>query len=323
MSKIRYKYNTKTLSYEKAVTPLRTRIFRAISFLGTASVIGVISVIIAFRYFDSPKEKQLRREMEKMQIQYDLLNKRMNNLAVVLDDLEQRDDNVYRAIFEAEPIPDDIRKSGFGGADRYNDLEGFTYSQLMISTTQKMDQLAKQMYIQSKSYDEVVKLAENKEKLLSSIPSIMPISVKDLKGTPSGFGYRTHPIYKIVKMHTGMDFNAAIGTPIYATGDGVVERADAEASGYGNHVVINHGFGYETLYGHMSKIMVAPGQQVKRGEVIGLVGNTGTSSGPHVHYEVIRNGNKINPISYYFLDLSPVEYQQIIQQSSQSNQSFD
>lgn len=323
MSKVRYKYNTKTLSYEKAVTPLRTRIFRAISFLGTASVIGVISVIIAFRYFDSPKEKQLRREMEKMQIQYDLLNKRMNNLAVVLDDLEQRDDNVYRAIFEAEPIPDDIRKSGFGGADRYKDLEGFTYSQLMISTTQKMDQLAKQMYIQSKSYDEVVKLAENKEKLLSSIPSIMPISVKDLKGTPSGFGYRTHPIYKIVKMHTGMDFNAAIGTPIYATGDGVVERADAEASGYGNHVVINHGFGYETLYGHMSKIMVAPGQQVKRGEVIGLVGNTGTSSGPHVHYEVIRNGNKINPISYYFLDLSPVEYQQIIQQSSQSNQSFD
>jgi murein DD-endopeptidase MepM/ murein hydrolase activator NlpD len=323
MSKIRYKYNTKTLSYEKAVTPLRTRIFRAISFLGTASVIGVISVIIAFRYFDSPKEKQLRRELEKMQIQYDLLNKRMNNLAVVLDDLEQRDDNVYRAIFEAEPIADDIRKSGFGGADRYNDLEGFTYSQLMISTTQKMDQLAKQMYIQSKSYDEVVKLAENKEKLLSSIPSIMPISVKDLKGTPSGFGYRTHPIYKIVKMHTGMDFNAAIGTPIYATGDGVVERADAEASGYGNHVVINHGFGYETLYGHMSKIMVAPGQQVKRGEVIGLVGNTGTSSGPHVHYEVIRNGNKINPISYYFLDLSPVEYQQIIQQSSQSNQSFD
>lgn len=323
MSKVRYKYNTKTLSYEKAVTPLRTRVFRAISFLGTASVIGVISVIIAFRYFDSPKEKQLRREMEKMQIQYDLLNKRMNNLAVVLDDLEQRDDNVYRAIFEAEPIPDDIRKSGFGGADRYKDLEGFTYSQLMISTTQKMDQLAKQMYIQSKSYDEVVKLAENKEKLLSSIPSIMPISVKDLKGTPSGFGYRTHPIYKIVKMHTGMDFNAVIGTPIYATGDGVVERADAEASGYGNHVVINHGFGYETLYGHMSKIMVAPGQQVKRGEVIGLVGNTGTSSGPHVHYEVIRNGNKINPISYYFLDLSPVEYQQIIQQSSQSNQSFD
>lgn len=323
MSKIRYKYNTKTLSYEKAVTPIRTRIFRAISFLGTASVIGVISVIIAFKYFDSPKEKQLRRELEKMQIQYDLLNKRMDNLSMVLNDLEDRDDNIYRVIFETDSIPDDIRHSGFGGADRYKDLQGYSNSQLMVATTQKLDKLAKQMYIQSKSYDEVFKLAENKEKLLSSIPAIMPISVKDLKGTPSGFGYRTHPIYKIVKMHTGMDFNAAIGTPIYATGDGVIERADAESSGYGNHVVVNHGFGYQTLYGHMNKILVKPGQEVKRGEIIGEVGSTGTSSGPHVHYEVIRNGTKINPISYYFLDLTPLEYQNIIQQSNQSNQSFD
>lgn len=323
MSKIKYKYNTKTLSYEKAVTPVGARVFRIVSFLGTASVIGVVSVIIAFRYFDSPKEKQLRRELEKMQIQYDLLNKRMDNLSMVLNDLEDRDDNIYRAIFETDSIPDDIRHSGFGGADRYKEFQGYTNSQLMVSTTQKLDQLAKRMYIQSKSYDEVIKLAESKEKMLSSIPAIMPISVKDLKGTPSGFGYRTHPIYKIVKMHTGMDFNAAIGTPIYATGDGIVERADAEASGYGNHVVINHGYGYETLYGHMSKIRVVPGQEVKRGEIIGEVGNTGTSSGPHVHYEVIRNGNKINPISYYYLDLTPVEYQSIIQQSNQSNQSFD
>lgn len=323
MSKVRYKYNTKTLSYEKAVTPIRTQIFRVISFLGTASVIGVISVIIAFKYFDSPKEKQLRRELDKMNTQYDLLNKRMENLSLVLNDLEDRDDNIYRAIFETDSIPDDIRHSGFGGADRYLDLQGYTNSQLMTSTTMKIDQLAKQMYIQSKSYDEVIKLAENKEKLLASIPAIIPISIRDLKGTPSGYGYRTHPIFKIVRMHTGMDFNAAIGTPIYATGDGIVERADAEASGYGNHVVINHGFGYETLYGHMSKILVTVGQEVKRGEIIGEVGNTGQSSGPHVHYEVIRNGNKINPISYYFLDLTPLEYQEIIKQSSQSNQSFD
>lgn len=323
MSKVRYKYNTKTLSYEKAVTPIRTQIFRVISFLGTASVIGVISVIIAFKYFDSPKEKQLRRELEKMNTQYDLLNKRLDNLSLVLNDLEDRDDNIYRAIFETDSIPDDIRHSGFGGADRYLDLQGYTNSQLMTSTTMKIDQLAKQMYIQSKSYDEVIKLAENKEQLLASIPAIIPISIRDLKGTPSGYGYRTHPIFKIVRMHTGMDFNAAIGTPIYATGDGVVERADAEASGYGNHVVINHGFGYETLYGHMSKILVTVGQEVKRGEIIGEVGNTGQSSGPHVHYEVIRNGNKINPISYYFLDLTPLEYQEIIKQSSQSNQSFD
>ncbi len=323
MSKVRYKYNTKTLSYEKAVTPFRTQFFRIVSFLGTASVIGVISVIIAFKYFDSPKEKQLRRELDQVQGQYDLLNKRIDNLTMVLNDLENRDDNIYRAIFETDSIPDDIRHSGFGGADRYMDLQGFTNTQLMVHTTQKIDQLAKQMYIQSKSYDEVIKLAENKEKLLASIPAIMPISIKDLKGTPSGFGYRTHPIYKIVKMHTGMDFNAAVGTPIYATGDGIVQQADAEASGYGNHVVINHGFGYETLYAHMSEIKVKQGQEVKRGEVIGKVGSTGTSSGPHCHYEVIRNGNKINPVSYYFLDLSPVEYQNIIQQSSQSNQSFD
>lgn len=323
MSKVRYKYNTKTLSYEKAVTPFRTRIFRAISFLGTASVIGVISVIIAFKYFNSPKEKQLRSDLDQMKSQYEILNKRMDELSLVLDDLEEHDDHIYRAIFETDSIPDDIRRSGFGGADRYKSLQNFESSTLMISTTQKMDQLAKRMYIQSKSYDEVTRLAQNKEKMLASIPAIMPISVKDLKGMPSGYGYRIHPIYKIVKMHTGMDFDAETGSPIYATGDGVVERADAEASGYGNHVVINHGYGYETLYGHMSQILVVPGQQVKRGEVIGKVGSTGTSSGPHCHYEVIRNGNKINPISYYFLDLTPLEYQQIIRQSSQSNQSFD
>lgn len=323
MSKVRYKYNTKTLSYEPANTPIRTQIFRIMSFLATSSVIGVIAVIIAFKYFGSPREKQLERDLEKMNQQYDLLNKRVDNLQMVLADLETRDDNIYRAIFETDSIPDNIRHAGFGGADRYIELQGYSNSQLMVSTTQRIDQVAKQMYIQSKSYDEVIKLAEGKEKLLASIPAIMPISIKDLKGTPSGFGYRTHPIYKIVKMHTGMDFNAAVGTPIYATGDGVVERADAEASGYGNHVVINHGFGYETLYAHMSQILVKAGQEIKRGEIIGKVGSTGTSSGPHCHYEVIRNGDKVNPVSYYFLDLTPVEYSNIVEQSNQSNQSFD
>jgi murein DD-endopeptidase MepM/ murein hydrolase activator NlpD len=323
MSKIRYRYNTKTLSYEKAETPFRVRLFRVISFLGTASVIGVISVIIAFRYFDSPKEKQMRRELDKMRFQYELLSSRLDNLNLVLADLQQRDDNIYRVIFEAEPIPSEIRMAGFGGANRYKELEGYDNSDVMIMLTQKIDRVSKQIYIQSKSFDEVIKLAKNKEKLLSSIPSIMPISANDLKGTPSGYGYRTHPIYKIIKMHTGMDFNAAIGTPIYATGDGVVDRADAEAAGYGSHVVINHGFGYQTLYGHMSKMLVKPGQVVKRGEIIGLVGNSGISSGPHVHYEVIRNGEKVNPVNYYFLDLTPEEYLKIIEQSEQSNQSFD
>ena len=322
MSKIRYRFNRKTLNYERAVTSMRTHVFRVLSFLGTASVIGALAVVIAFKFFDSPKEKQLRRELEKMKLQYNLVNGRVENMNKVIEDLEHRDDNIYRVIFEAEPIPSDIRKAGFGGVDRYADLEGFDNSQLMLKLTQKVDRLAKEIYIQSKSFDEVIKMAEGKKQLLASIPAIMPISNKDLSHTPSGFGWRMHPIYKISKMHTGMDFTASLGTIIYATGDGIVEVADSESAGYGSHVVINS-YGYETLYGHMSKILVKKGQHVQRGEKIGLVGSTGTSTGPHCHYEVIKNGQKINPVNYYFLDLSPQEYATIVSQSDRNNQSFD
>jgi len=323
MSKIRYRFNRKTLNYERAVTSMRTHVFRVVSFLGTASVIGALAVVIAFKFFDSPKEKQLRRELEKMKLQYNLVNGRVENMNKVIEDLEHRDDNIYRVIFEAEPIPSDIRKAGFGGVDRYADLEGFDNSQLMLKLTQKVDRLAKEIYIQSKSFDEVIKMVEGKKQLLASIPAIMPISNKDLSHTPSGFGWRMHPIYKISKMHTGMDFTASLGTIIYATGDGIVEVADSESAGYGSHVVINHSYGYETLYGHMSKILVKKGQHVQRGEKIGLVGSTGTSTGPHCHYEVIKNGQKINPVNYYFLDLSPQEYATIVSQSDRNNQSFD
>ena len=323
MSKIRYRFNRKTLNYERAVTSMRTHVFRVLSFLGTASVIGALAVVIAFKFFDSPKEKQLRRELEKMKLQYNLVNGRVENMNKVIEDLEHRDDNIYRVIFEAEPIPSDIRKAGFGDVDRYADLEGFDNSQLMLKLTQKVDRLAKEIYIQSKSFDEVIKMAEGKKQLLASIPAIMPISNKDLSHTPSGFGWRMHPIYKISKMHTGMDFTASLGTIIYATGDGIVEVADSESAGYGSHVVINHSYGYETLYGHMSKILVKKGQHVQRGEKIGLVGSTGTSTGPHCHYEVIKNGQKINPVNYYFLDLSPQEYATIVSQSDRNNQSFD
>lgn len=323
MSKIRYRFNRKTLNYERAVTSMRTHVFRVLSFLGTASVIGALAVVIAFKFFDSPKEKQLRRELEKMKLQYNLVNGRVENMNKVIEDLEHRDDNIYRVIFEAEPIPSDIRKAGFGGVDRYADLEGFDNSQLMLKLTQKVDRLAKEIYIQSKSFDEVIKMAEGKKQLLASIPAIMPISNKDLSHTPSGFGWRMHPIYKISKMHTGMDFTASLGTIIYATGDGIVEVADSESAGYGSHVVINHSYGYETLYGHMNKILVKKGQHVQRGEKIGLVGSTGTSTGPHCHYEVIKNGQKINPVNYYFLDLSPQEYATIVSQSDRNNQSFD
>ncbi|HEY6161380.1 MAG TPA: M23 family metallopeptidase, partial [Bacteroidia bacterium] len=221
------------------------------------------------------------------------------------------------------PIADNIRKAGFGGVDRYKELQGYQNSELVIETTKKLDRIAKQMYIQSKSFDEVIKLAKGKEKMLASIPAIQPISKKFLRHEPSGYGWRTHPIYKTAQFHPGMDFAAPLGTPIYATGDGVVERADDGESGYGNHVVINHGFGYQTLYGHMSRIACTVGQKVKRGQIIGYVGSTGLSTAPHCHYEVIKNGEKINPVNFYYNDLSPAEYQQLIELSSKSSQSFD
>jgi len=322
MPKIHYRYNSKTLTYEPAETPLRVKIFRVVSFLGTASVIGAVSVFIAFRY-GSPKEKQMQREMEQMRLQYELLNKRLDDMSAVLEDMEQRDDNIYRTIFEAEPIPDEIRKAGFGGAERYKDLEHFTHADVMVQVNQRVDQLSKQMYIQSKSYDEVIKLARNKAAMLTAIPAIMPISNKDLRHAPSGFGWRTHPIYKTQEFHPGMDFAAPQGTEIYATGDGVIEKADDRAQGYGQHVVINHGFGYRTLYGHMSKMAVKEGQKVKRGQLIGYVGSTGLSTAPHVHYEVFKNGERMNPINYYYNDLTPEEYQRLIEMSAQSSQSFD
>ncbi|MGL5892435.1 MAG: M23 family metallopeptidase [Bacteroidia bacterium] len=323
MSKIRYKFNTKTLTYEKFVTPLRVRILRILSFLATASVIGAVAVIIAYNYLDSPKEKRLRRELDQLKSQYSRLNKRLDNMSSVLGDLERRDDNIYRVILETDSIPDAIRKAGFGGADRYAGLEGFENSELMILLTQRTDQLAKQVYIQSRSYDDLMKLAKNKDKLIASIPAIMPISNKDLRHAPSGFGWRTHPIYKTAEFHPGMDFAAPEGTEIYATGDGVVQTADAKAQGYGNHVVINHGNGYTTLYGHMLRMAVKPGEKVTRGQLIGYVGSTGLSTAPHVHYEVMKNGEKMNPLNYYYSDLTPEQYQRLIELSSQPSQSFD
>jgi murein DD-endopeptidase MepM/ murein hydrolase activator NlpD len=223
----------------------------------------------------------------------------------VLADIEHRDDDVYRVIFEAEPIPAEIRNAGFGGVDRYNDLEGLMNSDLLIQTTQNLDKIAKKMYIQSKSFDDVVKLANNKSVMLASIPAIQPISNKNLKSMTSGFGYRTHPIYKTTHLHAGMDFSSPVGSPIYATGDGIVEAADNLAQGYGNHVVINHNYGYKTLYGHMSRFAVKRGQKVKRGDIIGYVGTTGRSTGNHLHYEEYRNGKNVTDRSGAMLALNP------------------
>lgn len=324
MPKVKYQYNEATLSYEKVKVSLWRRLLSALWFGLAALFFGAGFYLLFNVIYDSPKEKQLKAEKEDLIVQYDILNKKLDQMSVVLADLENRDDNIYRSIFEAEPIPDNIRKAGIGGINRYKNLDKFKGdADVVIATTKKLDRLAKQLYIQSKSFDEIFNLAKQKEEMLASIPAIQPVSNKDLTRMASGYGMRIDPHYKTPAFHEGMDFTAPTGTPIYATGNGVVARADHRSRGYGNHVRVDHGFGYLTLYAHMSEITVKPGQKVSRGEVIGYVGNTGKSSGPHLHYEVHKNGRPINPINYYFSDLTPEEYDLMIQLSSQENQSFD
>ena len=323
MSKVKYKFNTKSLTYEKVKITFKQRLLQVLSYLAIGVVFAAVTILLGYRFLPSPMQKKQNRELEVVKLQYELLNKKMNQVQTVLNDLQDRDDNIYRVIFEAEPIPSTVRQAGFGGSDRYKDLEGYDNTALMKEATERLDRITKQLYIQSKSFDEVVKMAKGKEKLIASIPAIMPLNNKNLKHAPSGYGWRTHPIYKTQEFHPGMDFTAEQGTPIYATGDGVVDVADASSQGYGNHVVINHGFGYQTLYGHMSKIATKPGAKLKRGDLIGYVGSTGLSTGPHVHYEVIKNGEKVNPINFYYNDLTPEEYQIMLELSSKSTQSFD
>lgn len=324
MAKVKYQYNENTLSYEKIRKSFWKRLAQA-SWYITASLISGAAIYFLFNIvYDSPKERQLANEKEELIVQYDLMNKRLDQMSTILADLENRDDNIYRSIFEAEPIPDNIRKAGIGGINRYKNLERFKDdSEIVIETGKKLDRLAKQLYIQSKSFDEVIKLAKQKEDMLAAIPAVQPISNKDLKRMSSGFGKRVHPIYKTVRFHWGNDFTAPVGTDIYSTGKGKVIVAKESRSGYGYHVIVDHGYGYQTLYAHMSKILVKKGQEINRGENLGLVGNTGLSSAPHLHYEVLKNGTKVNPVNFYFNDLSPEEYDLMIQLSLQENQSFD
>jgi murein DD-endopeptidase MepM/ murein hydrolase activator NlpD len=324
MSKVRYRFNTKSLTYEKVRSTFRERFWHVLSYVATGLVFATITIVISRQFLPSPTEKKKNREIEALQLQYDLLHKKMSQAEIVLKDLEDRDDNIYRTIFESDPLPKSIRYGGSGGSDKYAAFDSYQNAELLKSATERMDRITKQLYIQSKSFDEVVRLAKSKEKLMASIPAVMPINQKDLAhAVTSGFGWRTHPIYKTQEFHPGMDFAAEQGTPIYATGDGVVDVADNLAQGYGNHVVINHGFGYQTLYGHMSKIAAIAGQKITRGQLIGYVGSTGLSTAPHIHYEVIKNGEKVNPVNYYYNDLSPEQYQLIVELSKKSSQSFD
>lgn len=323
MAKAKYRYNPHTLSYDKIELTLRKKIWKSFIFLGAGLVVGVMIYGLTYTYIDSPKEKQLKRDNAQMFSQYNILNKKLNQFAAVLEDVQHRDDNIYRVIFEAEPIDESIRTAGFGGINRYKDLEGYNDSELIIKSAQKLDQLSKQLYIQSKSFDEVFEMAKNKEEMLAAIPAIQPISNNDLKRIASGYGYRIDPQYKVRKMHHGMDFSAKTGTPIYATGDGKILKVESKRTGYGKSVRIDHGYNYVTLYGHMSKIECKVGQNVKRGDLIGYVGNTGKSFGPHCHYEVRKNGKPINPANFYFNDLTPEQYAKMLEISSSPMQSMD
>ncbi|MBT3611560.1 MAG: M23 family metallopeptidase [Flavobacteriales bacterium] len=323
MAKVKYYYDTKTLSYKRIQLSGLNKLKRLFYFLIGSAFTGLIMVIIFFHFFDSPKEKRLNREIDILRSQYEIVDDKLRQVELVLDNVQNRDDNIYRVIFEADPIPKSIRKAGYGGVNRYENLKGFNNSDLIINTSEKVDQISKQLYIQSKSFDDIIELAKNKADMLAALPAIQPVSNKNLSRMASGYGYRIHPIYKTRKLHTGMDFSAKTGTPIYATGDGKISKVRRSRRGYGNHVIIDHGYGYKTLYAHMSKYSVKKGQKVKRGEVIGYVGSTGTSVAPHLHYEVHKDGIKINPVNFYFNDLNPKEYEKMLEISSQNNQSFD
>ncbi|MFN5460118.1 MAG: M23 family metallopeptidase [Bacteroidota bacterium] len=323
MSKVQYKYNTRTLSYEKVENKPYRRISGILSYVITALVFGTGAWFIGTFFFGAPSDKKSARELEFMKLQYKALENKVQLVEKALKEMEERDNNVYRVILEAEPINENVRKAGFGGVDYYKKLEGYSNSKLMIETSKRVDAISKRMYIHSKSLDEIVKLANGKEQMLACIPAILPCHIKFLKNPPGGFGNRINPIYKTEEFHPGVDIGAPEGTPIYSTGDGVIEKAENSDEGYGNHVMVSHGFGYKTLYGHMLKLNCEVGQKVKRGECIGYVGSTGLSTNPHIHYEVIKNGEKINPINYYYLDLSPDQYDQLIERCNKSAQAYD
>ncbi|MCB6972123.1 MULTISPECIES: M23 family metallopeptidase [Butyricimonas] len=284
--------------------------------------LAIVMLYLVYAFIDSPKEKQLKRKYEEVLTQYSLLSNKVEYLDNVLKDMESRDDNIYRVIFETEPIPSTIRRAGSGGVDQYEHLKHLDNSDLIIGTAKKIDELSKAIFVQSKSFDAIENLAKNKIEMLASIPAILPVSLKEAHQVSSSYGYRMHPIYKTMKFHAGMDFTGAIGTPIYATGNGLVVESQFD-KGYGRHVIIDHGFSYKTMYAHMEKIVVKKGQTVKRGDVIGYLGNTGLSTGPHLHYEVRKNEKPVDPINFYFNDLSPDEFEKLVEIANNTGQSMD
>ena len=325
MSKVKYYYDSETLSYRR-IEQKKGRKFGIVT-LGVISsfLAGFILLLIYLNIpqLETPKEKAYKRELENMQLQYDLMNQRLKRDENILKEIAERDDNIYRLYFGANPIPGELRNAGFGGVNRYKNLEGFENSEIIVESSERIDKLTKQIVVQSKSLDEIASLAEKKEELLATIPAIQPIQNSDLRRMASGYGWRSDPFTKARKFHYGMDFSANAGTPVYASGNGVVTRADANSSGYGKHIRIDHGFNYASLYAHLSKYNVEKGQKVKRGDVIGYVGSTGRSVAPHLHYEIFKDGERINPRNFYYGSLSSEEFSQMLKASNLINETLD
>ena len=326
MARIKYYYDTETCKYERVKVKTSDVILNGLGILSltVAMAAGLLTVYLYSNYFESPKELILKNEVKELEFYYEKLSKDVTHLSSILDNIEHRDDNIYRVVLGAEPIEKSVRHAGVGGSERYVDIKekDIAHDDLVLAIHEKVDLLRRKLYIESKSQDEVVSLAEKKEKLYAAIPAIQPVSNKQLLALSSGFGFRTHPIYKVKKMHPGIDFAASIGTPIYATADGTVEQVSVKFSGYGKMVEIDHGFGYRTRYAHMHGFAVRSGQSVKRGDLIGYVGNTGMSTAPHLHYEVLINGGQVNPVHYFYNDLSPEEYEKVLELASIENQSL-
>lgn len=325
MSKVKYYYDSETLSYRRIEQKKGRKFGFAILGILGAFLAGFILLVVYLNIpqLETPKEKAYKRELDNMKLQYELMNKQLKKDHAVLAEIAERDDNIYRLYFGAPPIPDEVRSAGFGGVNRYKGYEGYDNSEMIIESQKQIDKLTKQIVVQSQSLDEIKSLAEQKEELLATIPAIQPIQNSDLKRMASGYGWRSDPFTKARKFHYGMDFSAATGTPIYASGNGTVTRADANSSGYGKHIRIDHGFNYVSLYAHLSKYNVKKGQKVKRGDVIGYVGSTGRSVAPHLHYEIFKDGERINPRNFYYGSLTSEEFNEMLKASSLINETLD
>jgi murein DD-endopeptidase MepM/ murein hydrolase activator NlpD len=323
MKKIKYFFNTHTLRFEKIEVPFKVRLLQTIGFILASLAVGVLFVAILFQYIDSPKERLLRQQNIAYKESYAVLQERMKQLELQMVELEQRDNEVYRSIFEATPIPDSARVKEMLAKNEIRLIQSLSNTELIENMRNQLNNLSLRMSFQSKSFVEITTMVKNKEKLLRAIPAIQPISNKNLKRVASGFGYRIDPLYKDFRLHAGLDFSAPTGTPIYATSDGVVQSAGFSTDGYGNKVVLNHGYGFQTLYAHMVRVKAKAGQTVKRGEVIGYVGSTGKSTGSHLHYEVIKRGAKVDPVYYFFNDLTPAQFDRLLKEAAANKQSLD